>query len=161
QWAPQFIGAEQAWDVTLGDPSIVIAVVDTGIDDNHPDLTGKIVLMKNYVRGERPTDSFGHGTHVAGIAAASINNGTGTAGICGPCVRMVVKVPELAGFGLPPAFPSGIMFPTNPGARVITLSLESTSRTTVIRDALDYASSHNVLPVVAMGNANSDQVGDL
>jgi thermitase len=161
QWAPQFIGAEQAWDVTLGDPSIIIAVVDTGIDPDHPDLTGKIVLTKSYVNGERTSDSFGHGTHVAGIAAASINNGTGTAGICGRCSLMSVKVLGASGSGLTSDVASGIVFATDHGARVINLSLGSSSRTTVIRDALDYASSNNVLPVVAMGNANSDQVGDL
>src|SRR5436190_22301002 len=53
QWAPQFIGAARAWDTTLGDPSIIIAIVDTGIDANHPDLAGKVVLTKNYVKGER------------------------------------------------------------------------------------------------------------
>ncbi|HEU5240355.1 MAG TPA: hypothetical protein VFU37_24685, partial [Pyrinomonadaceae bacterium] len=47
QWAPQFIDADQAWDATLGDSSIIIAIVDTGIDANHPDLTGKVVLEKN------------------------------------------------------------------------------------------------------------------
>ena len=161
QWAPQSIGAERAWDVTLGDPSIIIAVVDTGIDPDHPDLVGKLVLTKNYVKGERPTDSFGHGTHVAGIAAASINNGTGTAGICGRCSLMSVKVLGANGSGLTSDVASGIIFATDHGARVINLSLGSSSRTTIIRDALDYASSNNVLPVVAMGNANSDQVGDL
>lgn len=161
QWAPQFIGAEQAWDVTLGDPSINIAIVDTGIDGNHPDLAGKVVLTKNYVNGERASDSFGHGTHVAGIAAASINNATGTAGICGRCSLMSVKVLGADGSGLTSNVASGIVFATDHGARVINLSLGSSSRTTIIRDALDYALNNNVLPVVAMGNANSDFVGDL
>src|SRR2546425_6766267 len=53
QWAPQFIGAAQAWDATMGDPSIIIAIVDTGIDANHPDLAGKVGLPQNYVKGER------------------------------------------------------------------------------------------------------------
>src|SRR4030095_11692527 len=160
QWAPQFIGAEQAWDVTLGDPSINIAIVDTGVDANHPDLAGKVVLTKSYVNGERSSDTFGHGTHVAGIAAASINNGTGTAGICGHCSLMSVKVLGADGSGLTSDVASGIAFATDHGARVINLSLGSPSRTTIIRDALDYALNNNVLPVVAMGNANSDYVGD-
>src|SRR2546426_6217578 len=161
QWAPQFIGAEQAWNATLGDPSIIIAIVDTGIDANHPDLAGKVVLTKNYVKGERASDSFGHGTHVAGIAAARINNGTGVAGICGLCSLMSVKVLGASGSGLTSDVASGMIYATDYGARVINLSLGGSSRTTIIRDALDYALSNNALPVVAMGNAYSDYVGDL
>src|SRR5207249_8158590 len=161
QWAPQFIRTDQAWNATLGDPSIIIAIVDTGIDANHPDLAGKVVLTKNYVKGERASDSFGHGTHVAGIAAAIINNGIGTAGICGLCSLMSVKVLGANGSGLTSNVASGITYATDHGARVINLSLGSTARTTIIRDALGYALSNNVLPVVAMGNANSDHVGDL
>jgi thermitase len=161
QWAPQFISAEQAWNATLGDPSITIAIVDTGIDPNHPDLAGKIRLTKNYVKGEKASDSFGHGTHVAGIAAANTNNGIGVAGICGQCSLMSVKVLGADGSGLTSDVASGIVYATDFGARVINMSLGSSSRTTVIRDALDYALSHNALPVVAMGNANTDQVGDL
>src|SRR5438876_5216781 len=162
QWAPQFIGAPQAWNSTLGDPSVVIAIVDTGIDADHPDLAGgKVVLTKNYVKGERASDSFGHGTHVAGIAAARINNGTGTAGICGYCSLMSVKVLGADGSGLTSDVASGIAYATDYGASVINPSLGSSSRTTVIRDALDYALNNNVLPVVALGNANSYYVGDL
>src|SRR5438552_7288458 len=161
QWAAQFIGAEQAWDSTVGDPSIIIAIVDTGIDANHPDLTGKVVLAKNFVKGERVSDSFGHGTHVAGIAAAQINNGTGIAGICGRCSLMSVKVLGADGSGTISDVASGITYATDFGARVINLSLGSSSRSTIMRDALDYALNNNVLPVVAMGNASSDFVGDL
>jgi thermitase len=161
QWAPQFIGAEQAWDSTLGDPSIIIAIVDTGIDANHPDLAGKVVLAKNFVKGEHVSDSFGHGTHVAGIAAAQINNGIGIAGICGRCSLMSIKVLGADGSGSTSNVASGITYATDFGARVINLSLGSSSRTTIIRDALDYALNNNVLPVVAMGNSDTDQVGDL
>jgi len=161
QWAPQFIGAEQAWDSTLGDPSIIIAIVDTGIDANHPDLTGKVVLAKNFVKGERVSDSFGHGTHVAGIAAAQINNGTGIAGICGRCSLMSIKVLGADGSGSTSNVASGITYATDFGARVINLSLGSPARSTIMRDALDYALNNNVLPVVAMGNSNTNNVGDL
>src|SRR5439155_5958145 len=160
QWAPQFIGAAQAWDTTLGDASIIIAIVDTGIDADHPDLAGKVVLTKNYVEGGA-SDSFGHGTHVAGIAAAKINNATGVVGICGQCSLMSVKVLDASGSGSTSDVASGIAYATDHGARVINLSLGSSSRTTVIRDALDYALNNNVLPVLALGNANSYYVGDL
>ena len=143
QWAPQFIGAPQAWNSTLlGDPSIVIAIVDTGIDADHPDFAGaKVVLTKNYVKGERASDSFGHCTHVAGIAAANIDNGTGIAGICGRCSLMSVKVLGADGSGLTSDVASSIAYATDSGARVINLSLGSSSRTTIARDALDYAVS--------------------
>jgi thermitase len=160
QWAPQFIGSEQAWTTTLGDPSIIIAIVDTGLDADHPDLAGKVVSTRNYVKGERASDSFGHGTHVAGIAAARINNGTGVAGICGQCSLMSVKVLGADGSGLTSDVAAGIVYATDNGARVINLSLGSSARSTIMRDALDYALNNNVLPVVAMGNANSDHVGD-
>jgi thermitase len=161
QWAPQFIGAPQAWNSTLGDPSIVIAIVDTGIDAAHPDLAGKVVLTKNYVKGEKATDTFGHGTHVAGIAAAHINNGTGIAGICGRCSLMSVKALGANGSGLTSDVASGIVFATDSGARVINLSLGGPGRTTIARDAVDYALDNNALPVVAMGNSFTDFVGDL
>src|SRR6266540_3192788 len=125
QWAPQFIAAGQAWNATLGDPSIILAIVDTGIDANHPDLAGKVVLTKNYVKDERVSDSFGHGTHVAGIAAANINNGMGVAGICGRCSLMSVKVLGADGSGLTSDVASGITYATDFGARVINLSLGS------------------------------------
>src|SRR5207247_6593541 len=115
---------------------------------------------KNYVKGERASDSFGHGTHVACIAAANINNGTGIAGICGRCSLMSVKVLGADGSGLTSDVASGIAYATDSGARVINLSLGSSSRTAIARDALDYALNHNALPVVAMGNASSDFVGD-
>jgi thermitase len=161
QWAPQFIGADQAWDSTLGDSSIIIAIVDTGIDASHPELSGKVVLAKNFVKGEQAPDSFGHGTHVAGIAAAKINNGTGIAGICGQCDLMNVKVLGADGSGSISNVASGIAYATDHGARVINLSLGGPARTTIIRDALDYALSNNALPVVAMGNSNTSNVGDL
>src|SRR4030095_13480380 len=150
QWAPQFIGADQAWNTTLGDPSITIAIVDTGVDANHPDLAGKVRLTKNFVKGEKALDLFGHGTHVAGIAAANTNNGIGIAGICGQCSLMSVNVLGANGSGLTSDVAAGIVYSTDFGARVINMSLGSSSRTTLIRDALDYALSNNALPVVAM-----------
>ena len=70
QWGPQAVSAPAAWGVTQGDPSIVIAIVDTGVDSSHPDLASKIVGQYSYV-GNSAKDGFGHGTHCAGIAAAA------------------------------------------------------------------------------------------
>src|SRR5581483_618823 len=82
QWALTSINAPAAWDITTGSGSIVIAVLDSGVDVTHPDLAGKLVPGRNVVDDSADvTDSFGHGTHVAGIAAAAGNNGVGIAGV--------------------------------------------------------------------------------
>ncbi len=151
QWAPQFVSAPAAWDITQGDPSIIIAVVDTGIDAAHPDLKDKIVGGTSFVGSVK--DQFGHGTHVAGIAAASTNNSTGVAGICPRCSIMPVRVLDANGSGSMSDVAAGIVYAANNGARVINLSLGGASTSQTLRAALDYAVAHNALPVAAMGNA--------
>ncbi len=153
QWAPQFIGAPAAWDVTMGDPAITIAVVDTGVDVGHPDLSGKIVTGTSFVG--KLADENGHGTHVAGIAAANTNNGTGVAGICPRCSIMPVRVLDANGSGLLSDVASGIIYAADHGARVINLSLGGPGASQTMRAALDYAFAHNALPVAAMGNSAS------
>ncbi len=155
QWAPQFVSAPAAWDITQGDPSIVIAVVDTGVDTSHPDLQAKIVSGTSVVGNGR--DQFGHGTHVAGIAAASTNNSTGVAGICPRCSIMPVRVLDANGSGSISDVATGIVYAANNGARVINLSLGGRSTSETLRTALDYAVAHNALPVAAMGNAYTSQ----
>ena len=91
QWGPQAVSAPSAWDLTLGVPNIVIAIVDTGADSSHPDLASKIVRQYSYV-GNNAKDGFGHGTHCAGITAAATNNDVGIAGMCPNCGILSVKV---------------------------------------------------------------------
>ncbi|HBQ28627.1 MAG TPA: hypothetical protein DD719_04355, partial [Desulfotomaculum sp.] len=74
------IDAPEAWDITKGSKKIKIAILDTGIDQDHEDLASKIVLNQNLTSGKTADDMFGHGTHVAGIAAAGTNNNKGVAG---------------------------------------------------------------------------------
>ena len=74
QWGPPAVSAPAAWGVTLGDPTIVIAIVDTGIDSSHPDLASKTVGEYSYV-GKSAKDGFGHGTHCAGIAGWRAGSG--------------------------------------------------------------------------------------
>ena len=81
-WLSNNIGAETAWDVSQGSSSIPIAILDSGVDPSHPDLAGKLILGKNfYNNNDDWTDICGHGTSVAGTAAAISNNGIGVAGV--------------------------------------------------------------------------------
>jgi thermitase len=154
QWGPQAVSAPGAWGITLGDRSIVIAIVDTGVDDTHPDLASKIVGEYSYV-GNSAKDGFGHGTHVAGIAAAATNNNTGVAGMCPNCGILSVKVLNDQGSGNMSDVASGITYAASHGARVISMSLGGGGRSSTLQSALAYAIANNALPVCAMGNDSS------
>jgi thermitase len=154
QWGPQAVSAPSAWDSTLGDPNIVIAIVDTGVDSSHPDLASKIVGQYSYT-GNSAKDGFGHGTHCAGIAAAATNNDVGIAGMCPACSILSVKVLDDQGSGYMSDVASGITYAASHGARVISLSLGGSGRSDTLRSALQYAVTNNVLPVCAMGNSNT------
>jgi thermitase len=153
QWGPSAVSAPAAWDVTQGDPSTVIAIVDTGVDDTHPDLAEKIV--GEYSLTGKVKDGFGHGTHCAGIAAAATNNGTGVAGMCPNCKILSVKVLDDNGSGYMSDVADGITYAADHGASVISLSLGGSARSETLRAALDYAVNHNALPVCAMGNSSA------
>jgi thermitase len=156
QWGPQAVGAPAAWDVTLGSANVIIAVVDTGVDGNHPDLAGKVVSQKNFVNCQPGPDCFGHGTHVAGIIAAKTNNGIGIAGMCPSCRILSVRVLDAGGSGPTSDVIDGITYAANSGARIINLSLGGPGPSQAMGDAIAYAVAHGALPVIAMGNANSD-----
>lgn len=154
QWAPQAVSAPSAWDVSLGNQNVVIAIVDTGIDSSHPDLASKVVGEYSVV-GKSAKDGFGHGTHVAGIAAAATNNDIGIAGMCPNCRILSIKVLDDRGSGYLSDVASGITYAAAHGARVINLSLGGSSVSQTMRAALAYAVANNALPVCAAGNSNS------
>jgi thermitase len=155
QWGLTKIEAPQAWEVTAGSPSINIAIVDTGVDLDHPDLAGKIVSNVNFSTSGTVDDIYQHGTHVAGIAAAITNNGIGVAGLGYSCTIMNVKVLGDTGSGAYSGVASGIIWAADNGAEVINLSLGGSSPSSTVEDAVNYAWSKGVVVVAGAGNSGN------
>ena len=152
QWGLTKIGAEQAWDVTAGNPSVNIAILDTGVDLDHPDLADKLISNINLTNFGNPDDVYGHGTHVAGIAAAITNNGMGVAGLGCTATIMNVKVLDDNGMGAYSWIVSGIIWATDNGAEIINMSLGGSYASSALEDAINYAWSKGVVVVAAAGN---------
>jgi subtilisin family serine protease len=157
QWALDTMQVPAAWTLTKGSPDTVIAIVDTGIDLHHPDLRPKLVGGINITAPQSaPKDDFGHGTHVAGIAAAMVGNGVGIAGMAPAARLMPVKVNLPESGGLEEAdVADGILWAANHGADVINLSLGFADDETEFRTlgrAVHYALQKNCVVVAAMGN---------
>ena len=196
QWNVLLINMPEAWLIEKGDPSIVIAVVDSGIDYQHEDLASQIWVNQDevpengldddnngyiddvhgwdftdapnvsaegdFMEGDNePIDETGHGTHVAGIAGASGDNGIGIAGVAWNCKLMAVRTGHsVAGVSSmqDDDSSSAIVYAVDNGARVINMSWGSTSSSFVIRDVIDYAYARGVLLVAAAGNEFQNQV---
>jgi type VII secretion-associated serine protease mycosin len=159
QWGLPKIGAPAAWDITTGGSDVTIAVVDTGIDLSHPDLScfGKLTPGWDFVNNDAtPDDDFGHGSHVAGIAAACTNNSTGVAGVAWGARLMPVKVLNAYGSGSYEQVANGITYAVDHGADIINLSLGGSENSTTLADAVQYADDHGVLVVCAAGNCAQD-----
>ncbi|MFZ5816854.1 MAG: S8 family serine peptidase [Bacillota bacterium] len=156
QWAWEKINAYNYWDTNQGSSSVVIAVVDTGVQLNHPDLSSKLVPGYNFVSGNtNPEDGNGHGTHVAGTAAAITNNSTGGAGTCPNCKIMPVKVLNDSGSGTLDAVANGIIWAADNGAHVINLSLGASSGASTLENAVNYAWNKGAFLACAAGNSNT------
>jgi len=156
QWAHALVESEAAWNFSTGSGGVTIAVLDTGIDGTHPDLAGKIAPGFDAVDGDsNPQDENGHGTHVAGIAAAATNNGTGVAGMDWQARIMPVRVLNDQGSGTYGDIIEGINFAYQNGADVLNLSLGGTASSSLLQAAINDAYAAGSLVVAAMGNENS------
>ena len=169
QWGLRQIGAPQAWDVTLGSPSVIVAVVDTGVVWTHPDLQANMWTNQadgthgyDFVNGDTnptETDPSGvyHGTGVSGVIAAVTDNGqwiAGTAQVSLMAVRALGSNGQGSSFNTSEA----IRWAADHGAKIINLSLgtnESFVGPTDIELAINYAWSKGALIVAAAGNAGS------
>lgn len=145
-----------AWSSTTGSSSVVVAVVDSGVDASHEDLAGAVLPGYNFVAGNTDTtDDNGHGTEVAGIIAARGNNGVGLAGACWSCKILPVKVLGADGHGTYSNMESGVRWAADHGAQIINLSEGGAVDDPTLRDAIDYAVGKGAVVVLAAGNSSS------
>ncbi|HEY3110739.1 MAG TPA: S8 family serine peptidase, partial [Chloroflexota bacterium] len=129
QWNLPRIGAPEAWDVTTGDPGVVVAVIDSGIDPGHPDAPANLRLGCDYVAwgnvgdfGACPpvaADANGHGTHVAGIVAARQNNALGVSGLAPSATLLAIRTADENGSSYLSDVSAAILEAAAAGARVV------------------------------------------
>ncbi|MEZ0290283.1 MAG: S8 family peptidase [Sulfolobales archaeon] len=175
-WNVRIINADKVWDTYYPEYNwsalgygVIIAVLDTGIYFLHPDLAGRVVWCANTVGRStytgfdlrRCTDRNGHGTHVAGIIASSINN-IGNAGVSPNVTLYAVKVLNDAGYGTYSDVAEGIVLAvkgpdgivnTSDDAKILSMSLGGSSDSNILRDAVEWAYSNRAIIVAAAGNS--------
>lgn len=203
QWALQKIKAFDAWDITQGADTVLLAIIDTGIDYNHPDLKNKIYLNSgetgtdingndkrfngidddgngfiddymgwdftdrvgfpfdstggDYLNWDNdPFDNQGHGTFIAGIAAAETNNLTGIAGTAPKIKLLNLRAFDPGGFGEEDDVAAAILYAVQMKAKVINMSFGDNSFSLVLRDIIQYAYSQNLVLVASAGNSGSN-----
>ena len=179
QWNLEKIGMPEAWEIERGSSQVVIALVDTGVDYTHADFQGQMWQNQGEIPDNRidddgngyvddlvgwdftdddhkPIDQTGHGTHVAGIVGAKVDNQTGIAGVAWNCKIMAIRVgasQRYGGAGMRDSnSAAGIIYAVDNGAKVINMSWGSDRLSFVIRDVLTYADVQGVLLVAAAGN---------
>ncbi|HZT05657.1 MAG TPA: S8 family peptidase [Chloroflexota bacterium] len=159
QWNLRQIHAPEAWDLTTGSSTVVIAILDTGVSLTHPDLVRKLVPGHNFLNdASQPDDDHGNGTHVAGIAAADTNNHAGIAGIAWQARIMPVKVLDANARGDPSIAARGVTWAVDHGANIINLGLTGPDPSPDLEAAIDYAHSQGVTVIAPVANDGADAV---
>jgi hypothetical protein len=176
QWGLAQINAPATWDITTGSATTVIAMIDSGLQFNHPDLAGKLWVNPgevsdngldddnngyiddlngwDFVNGDNlPADDNGHGTQTAGVAGAATDNNTGIAGVCWNCTLMPVKVMSSAGVANYSDIAAGVLYAARKGARVINISLGGYSESSALLAAVTSAvETYGAVIVAGAGN---------
>jgi parallel beta-helix repeat protein len=173
------IDAPEAWDIETGSSDVIIAVLDTGVYYNHQDLAENIWVnedeipgnnvdddgngFKDDIRGwdfysndNNPDDIAGHGTHCAGIASAVTNNSVGVTGISWNCKIMPIRICEFTKVPFTTAA-KGIVYATDNGANIISMSWGGYFESSLIRDALNYSYDNGVVLTASAGNENTNK----
>ena len=156
QWHFIQLQMPNVWGRVIGDSSVTVAVVDTGIASDLSDLTGTTILTGwDFVNGDSdPYDDNNHGTHVAGTIAQSTNNDAGTAGMAYGVTLLHVKVLGQDGTGWTSDIVDGIIWAADEGAQIINLSLGSSELDQTLYDACEYAYNSGAALFAASGNEN-------
>ncbi|MBI5962481.1 MAG: S8 family serine peptidase, partial [Chloroflexi bacterium] len=181
------IQVPQTWDALPSMQEVLVAVIDTGVDINHPDLANSIWQNAgevgtdtagadkksngidddgngyvddwqgwNMVSGNNDVnDNQGHGTQLAGIIGASVNNSLGIAGVAPNARILPVKILDHNGVGTYAQAAEGIVYATDMGARIINLGFGGTGSSELLQNAVNYALAHNVLVIAAGGNSGN------
>lgn len=153
KYADADVDAVEAWETTTG-LDIGVAVLDSGVATDNPDINPKVVARANFTTARNNEDNYGHGTHVAGIIAATSENSIGVAGVCPGCTILAGKVLNDNGMGSSSGLANGINWAVNSGAKVINISLVVGASTT-LQTAVNNAWSRNVVLVAAAGNGGN------
>lgn len=156
-WHLNKVGAPVAWDRTLG-AGVTIAILDSGVDGTHPDLAPNLLPGYNFYDNNTNTaDVCGHGTAVAGTAAASSNNGIGVAGIAGRASILPIRIAYFdtatsSCYGYYSTIVSGITYAADRGARVVNVSYGGLAASAAVQNAANYLRSKGGLLFVSAGN---------
>lgn len=161
QWGLDAVRAPAAWNVTTGTRAAELCVLDSGVAWDHPDLAANVWTGPDGARGFNAIDprltaydDAGHGTHMAGIAAAGVRNGVGGAGVANVTI-LPVKVLDATGTGKEDDLATGLVWCADRGADVALMALSVDNDGPTVRNALQYAASRDVLLVASAGNKGS------
>jgi thermitase len=155
EWHLPKINAPTAWNSSLGG-GVIIAILDTGVDGTHPDLAPQMVAGWNfYDNNSNTSDVVGHGTAVAGTAAAATNNALGVASVAGGARIMPVRISDPTGYAYWSTVAQGITYAADHGARVANLSYQGASASSTIISAAQYLRSKGGVLITAAGNTGA------
>ena len=160
-WSLAKIDALNAWSINTGSSSVIIAILDTGVDASHPDLAPQIVPGWNiYNNNSDTSDVYGHGTAVAGAAAAASNNAIGVAAVAWGCRIMPVRISDNSGMASESDIASGLSWAANHGARIANISYYITGSRTISSAARSFQNKGGVVIAAAGNYGVSETIGD-
>jgi thermitase len=157
EWHLGKVNAPAAWDLGQGN-GVTVAILDSGVEGGHPDLAAQMVPGYNfYDNNDNTADVYGHGTAVAGVAAAASNNGVGVAGVAGQAKIMPLRVSDTNGWGYTSAISQAITYAADHGARVANASFGGIAGSAAIQSAAQYMKNKGGLVFVSAGNNGIDE----